>query len=120
LAAADLLSAQGISATVADARFAKPLDTDLIDRLIRDHRALVTVEQGSTGGFGALVLHHLAASGLLELGRSIRTLTLPDRFIDQASPSQMYAWAGMSAADIVRTVRHMLDRQPVSGSVHPT
>jgi 1-deoxy-D-xylulose-5-phosphate synthase len=119
LAAADMLEVAGISATVADARFAKPLDTDLIDRLIRDHPALVTVEQGSTGGFGALVLHHLAAAGLLELGRAIRTLTLPDRFIDQASPSQMYAWAGMSAADITRTVRHMLDRKDVSGSVHP-
>ena len=74
LAAADMLEAAGISATVADARFAKPLDTDLVDTLIRDHRALVTVEQGSTGGFGALVLHHLAESGLLELGRAIRTL----------------------------------------------
>ncbi|OYU18780.1 MAG: 1-deoxy-D-xylulose-5-phosphate synthase [Rhodobacteraceae bacterium PARR1] len=120
LAAADLLAAQGISATVADARFAKPLDTDLIERLIHGHSALVTVEQGSTGGFGALVLHHLAAAGLLELGRPIRTLTLPDRFIDQASPAQMYAWAGMSAADIARTVRHMLDRRPVAGSVQPT
>ena len=78
--------------------------TDLIERLIHGHSALVTVEQGSTGGFGALVLHHLAGQGLLELGRAIRTLTLPDRFIDQASPAQMYAWAGMSADDIARTL----------------
>ena len=104
---------------MADARFAKPLDTDLIDRLILDHPALVTIEQGSTGGFGALVLHHLAGAGLLELGRAIRTLTLPDRFIDQASPAQMYAWAGLSSADIARTVRHMLEGRRVAGSVHP-
>ena len=119
LAAADLLAAQGISATVADARFAKPLDTDLIDQLILDHPALVTIEQGSTGGFGALVLHHLAGAGFLEFGRAIRTLTLPDRFIDQASPAQMYAWAGLSSADIARTVRHMLEGRRVAGSVHP-
>lgn len=100
LAAADLLAEDGISATVADARFAKPLDTGLISDLIDNHRALVTIEQGSTGGFGALVLHHLAASGLLERGRAIRTMTLPDRFIDQASPAQMYDWAGLSRIHI--------------------
>ncbi|QYZ69318.1 1-deoxy-D-xylulose-5-phosphate synthase [Neotabrizicola shimadae] len=100
LAAADLLEQDGISVTVADARFAKPLDTDLIDRLLNHHPALITVEQGSTGGFGALVLHYLAASGLLEQGRAIRTMTLPDRFIDQASPTQMYDWAGMSRIHI--------------------
>ena len=100
LAAADLLAADGIAATVADARFAKPLDTALIDGLIDRHAALVTVEQGSTGGFGALVLHHLSATGLLERGRAIRTLTLPDRFIDQGSPAEMYDWAGLGAQDI--------------------
>jgi 1-deoxy-D-xylulose-5-phosphate synthase len=105
LAAADALEAEGLSVTVADARFAKPLDTALIDRLVDGHRALITVEQGSTGGFGALVLHHLAAAGLLEKGRAIRTLTLPDRFIDQGSPAQMYAWAGLTAADIAATAR---------------
>ena len=102
LAAADALAARGVSATVADARFAKPLDTDLIDQLIRHHGALVTVEEGATGGFGALVLHWLAATGRLDRGVSIRTLTLPDRFIDQASPAAMYADAGMSPADIER------------------
>ena len=100
LAAAELLAAEGIAATVADARFAKPLDTALIDGLIDAHPALLTVEQGSTGGFGALVLHHLAAAGQLERGRAIRTLTLPDRFIDQGSPAEMYAWAGLAAQDI--------------------
>ncbi len=110
LAAAELLEAEGISITVADARFAKPLDTRLIDMLVEDHRALITLETGATGGFGALVLHHLANSGGLEKGRAIRTMTLPDRFIDQASPAQMYQWAGLSAADIAMTVRAALGR----------
>jgi 1-deoxy-D-xylulose-5-phosphate synthase len=91
--------------TVADARFAKPLDTALIDLLLEDHPALITLETGATGGFGALVLHHLANSGGLEKGRAIRTMTLPDRFIDQASPAQMYQWAGLTAVDIAATVR---------------
>ena len=85
---------------MADARFAKPLDTALIDRLHREHRGLITLEQGSTGGFGALVLHHLAMTGQLDRGGPVRTMTLPDRFIDQASPAQMYAWAGLAAHDI--------------------
>jgi 1-deoxy-D-xylulose-5-phosphate synthase len=110
LAAAELLEAEGISITVADARFAKPLDTALIDMLVEDHRALITLETGATGGFGALVLHHLANSGGLEKGRAIRTMTLPDRFIDQASPAQMYQWAGLSAADIAATVRAAIGR----------
>jgi len=110
LAAAELLEAEGISITVADARFAKPLDTRLIDMLVEDHRALITLETGATGGFGALVLHHLANTGGLEKGRAIRTMTLPDRFIDQASPTQMYQWAGLSAADIAMTVRAALGR----------
>ncbi|MFN3722358.1 MAG: 1-deoxy-D-xylulose-5-phosphate synthase [Paracoccaceae bacterium] len=110
LAAADLLEAEGINATVADARFAKPLDHALIDQLIDDHAALITVEQGSTGGFGALVLHYLAGSGQLEKGRAIRTMVLPDSFIDQAAPGQMYAWAGLQAADIAATARGALHR----------
>lgn len=111
LAAATILQAEGISVTVADARFAKPLDTDLIDQLHHHHRALITVEQGSTGGFGAMVLHHLAQAGLLEKGRAIRTLTLPDRFIDQASPAQMYGWAGLAATDIATALRDALPRK---------
>ena len=108
LAAATILEAEGIHATVADARFAKPLDHVLIDQLYRQHRALVTVEQGSTGGFGALVLHHLAATGALDRRGAVRTMTLPDRFIDQASPTQMYAWAGLAAADIAAMARRVV------------
>jgi 1-deoxy-D-xylulose-5-phosphate synthase len=105
MAAATILEAEGISATVADARFAKPLDTALVDQLHRHHRCLITVEQGSTGGFGAMVLHHLAMSGQLDRGGAVRTMTLPDRFIDQASPAQMYGWAGLAATDIAALVR---------------
>jgi 1-deoxy-D-xylulose-5-phosphate synthase len=104
LAAADLLAEAGLHITVADARFAKPLDTALIDRLIETHGALVTLEQGASGGFGAQVLHYLAASGGLDRGRLVRTLMLPDRFIDQASPAEMYAEAGLRAADIAATL----------------
>jgi 1-deoxy-D-xylulose-5-phosphate synthase len=108
LAAADLLAEEGLGITVADARFAKPLDTALIDRLLETHGALVTLEQGAEGGFGAQVLHYLARSGGLDRGRLVRTLTLPDRFIDQASPAEMYAEAGLRAADIADTCRRLL------------
>jgi len=100
LKAAEDLAAMGISATVADARFAKPLDTDLIGQLARQHAALVTVETGARGGFGAHVLHHLAEKGALDRGLRIRTITLPDRFIDQASPADMYKDAGLTAERI--------------------
>ena len=108
VAAASILEAEGISVSVADARFAKPLDTALIDRLYRQHRCLITLEQGSTGGFGAMVLHHLAMTGQLDRGAPVRTMTLPDRFIDQASPAQMYAWAGLAADDIALLARNTL------------
>ncbi len=98
--AAEALAARGITATIADARFAKPLDTDLIAQLARHHKSLITVEQGAQGGFGAHVLHHMANTGLLEHGLALRTVTLPDRFIDQASPEAMYRDAGMSAEQI--------------------
>ncbi len=101
-AAADLLAQQGISLTIADARFAKPLDTDLVTQLVRHHAAVITVEQGASGGFGAQVLEYLANSGGLDHGVRLRTLTLPDRFIEQASPAAMYADAGLDAAHIVR------------------
>ena len=103
LDAAIRLEARGISTTVADARFAKPLDTDLIERLAAEHDALITVETGATGGFGAHVLHPLAGRGLLDHGLRIRTMTLPDRFIDQDSPAGMYADAGLTADDIAAT-----------------
>ncbi len=100
--AARLIEAQGLTVTLADARFAKPLDTALIRRLVRDHRAVVTVEQGAQGGFGAMVLHYLAGEGLLRAAE-LRTMTLPDRFIDQAAPDAMYADAGLTATDIAAT-----------------
>ncbi len=103
LRAARLMAERGVSVTVADARFAKPLDRALIRQLWRHHRALVTVEQGAVGGFGAMVLHDLAQEGLLDGSAQIRTMTLPDRFIDQASPDAMYADAGLSAVDIAAT-----------------
>jgi 1-deoxy-D-xylulose-5-phosphate synthase len=105
LLAAEALEVQGVSVTVADARFAKPLDTDLINQLARHHAALITVEQGAAGGFGAQVLQYLANSGAMDDGLRLRTMTLPDRFIDQASPAAMYADAGLTVSDIVRTVR---------------
>ncbi len=116
LAAAELLQAAGISATVADARFAKPLDTGLIDQLMVHHAALITVEQGAMGGFGAQVLHYLANCGGLDLGRAIRCMTLPDIFIDQASPTAMYAQAGLRAQDIAEKARTTLQsRQTGAG-----
>ncbi len=108
LAAAEALEARGVSATVADARFAKPLDTDLIAQLVAHHGALITVEQGAEGGFGAQVLHWLARSGRLDRGLAIRTMTLPDRFIDHASPAVMYAQAGLTAQDIAATALQAL------------
>ena len=108
LAAAEALEARGISTTVADARFAKPLDTDLIAQLVAHHGALITVEQGAEGGFGAQVLHWLARTGRLDGGVAIRTMTLPDRFIDQASPARMYAEAGLTAGDIAATAMQAL------------
>ena len=100
LKAADLLAARGLSATVADARFAKPLDIDLILRLAREHEALITVEEGSMGGFGAFVLQELAARGALDRGLKVRTLVLPDVFQDQDKPDLMYAQAGLDAEGI--------------------
>ena len=105
LAAAEELEGAGISATVADARFAKPLDTGLIDQLVRHHGTVVTVEHGAQGGFGAMVLHYLANSGQLDGRVGLRTMTLPDRFIDHASPEAMYREAGLTRADICRVVR---------------
>ena len=101
-AATRLLEKDGVSVTIADARFAKPLDIDLILKLARTHDALITVEQGSRGGFGAMVLHELADRGALDFGLKVRTVTLPDRFIDQASPDEMYADAGMTRFDLYK------------------
>jgi len=102
LKAADMLAARGLSATVADARFAKPLDLDLILRLAREHEALITVEEGAIGGFGAFVLQTLAKFGVLDRGLKVRTLTLPDIFQDHDKPDTMYAEAGLDAEGILR------------------
>jgi len=104
LAAADELSAAGLSTTVADARFAKPLDEDLVRRLAREHEVLVTVEEGAIGGFATQVLHFLAHQGLLETGLKVRPLVLPDAFTDHAKPEKMYVDAGLDSTGIVRTV----------------
>jgi 1-deoxy-D-xylulose-5-phosphate synthase len=114
LKAADLLAARGLSATVADARFAKPLDIDLILRLAREHEALITIEEGSIGGFGAFVLHALAEHGALDRGLKVRTLTLPDIFQDQDKPDAMYASAGLDAEGIVRTALAALGAETVA------
>jgi 1-deoxy-D-xylulose-5-phosphate synthase len=103
LAAARDLEQFGLSTTVADARFAKPLDTDLIERLAKEHELLITIEEGSTGGFGAMVLHHLASVGGLDNGLKIRTMTMPDLYMDQMSPARMIETAGLDKAGIVAT-----------------
>ena len=115
LTAAERLEAEGISVTVADARFSKPLDTGLIDTLARDHAGLITIEQGAEGGFGSAVLHHLARAGHLDRGLAIRPMTLPDRFIHQGSPAEMYADAGMTVDDIFAVAAGILrpDRKVV-------
>ncbi len=100
LKAADQLTAMGLPTTVADARFAKPLDTDMLLRLAREHEVLLTVEEGSTGGFGAMVLHALSAAGVLDHGLKIRTMVLPDIYIDHDSPAKQYDLAGLNAAHI--------------------
>ena len=111
LKAADILKTHGLTATVADARFAKPIDTDMILRLARDHDVLVTVEEGSIGGFGAQVLHTLAENGALDKGLRVRSMVLPDTFIDQDSPAAMYAKAGLDAKGIVTRVFEALGRE---------
>jgi 1-deoxy-D-xylulose-5-phosphate synthase len=110
LKAAEDLNARGLAATVADARFAKPLDTALISRLAREHEVLLTIEEGAAGGFGAHVLHYLSGAGLLDRGLRVRTLMLPDRFIDQDKPEAMYKAAGLDAAAIVAAAFHALGR----------
>jgi 1-deoxy-D-xylulose-5-phosphate synthase len=111
LKAADQLAGYGVSATVADARFAKPLDAALIERLAREHELLITVEEGSIGGFGSHVLHHLATVGLLDRGLKVRPMVLPDRFIDHNSPAIQYDEAGLNAPQIVATALAALGRK---------
>lgn len=111
LLAADRLAAMGLPTTVADARFAKPLDHDLIRQLARHHEVLITIEEGAMGGFGAFVLHFLAQDGLLDRGLKVRTLTLPDVFQEHDKPELQYALAGLDADGIVSTVLAALGRE---------
>jgi 1-deoxy-D-xylulose-5-phosphate synthase len=117
LKAADKFSAYGLSATVADARFAKPLDSGLVRRLAREHEVLLTIEEGAVGGFGAHVLHFLAWDGLLDKGLKIRNLVLPDLFIDQDSPERMYEMAGLDAKAIVAAGLAALGRERDAAAV---
>jgi 1-deoxy-D-xylulose-5-phosphate synthase len=117
LTAAQELEAAGLSTTVADARFAKPLDEDLIRQLALNHQILILVEEGSAGGFGAQVLHFMAGSGLLDRGLKLRSLTLPDEFTEQAKPETMYAHAGLDHRGIVATALAALD---VDVAIHKT
>jgi 1-deoxy-D-xylulose-5-phosphate synthase len=111
LAAAAELDASGLSTSVADARFAKPLDADLIKRLAENHEILITVEEGAVGGFGSHVLQYLALNGHLDRGLKVRPLVLPDEFIDHASPAKMYAHAGLDSSGIVHAVFSALGEQ---------
>lgn len=108
--ASEALQAMGLSVTIADARFAKPLDHDLIKQLARHHEVLITLEEGSIGGFGAFTLHYLAGEGLLDDGLKIRTMTLPDVFQDQDKPELMYDHAHLNAAHIVEQAVAALGR----------
>ena len=106
--AAEDLNARGLSTTVVDARFAKPLDLDLINRVADSHEVLVTVEEGSSGGFGAAILTHLAQTGRLDRGLKVRTMTMPDAFFEQAKPEDQLAEAHLTASDIAATAMNAL------------
>ncbi|MEM7470356.1 MAG: 1-deoxy-D-xylulose-5-phosphate synthase [Pseudomonadota bacterium] len=106
--AAESLQAKGITPTIADARFAKPLDREMILQLAQDHEALITIEEGAVGGFGSHVAQLLADEGVFDAGLKFRSMVLPDTFIDQASPTDMYAVAAMNAPDIVAKVLGVL------------
>jgi 1-deoxy-D-xylulose-5-phosphate synthase len=114
LKAAQDLGSYGLSTTVADARFAKPLDTDLVERLAREHEVLITIEDASIGGFATQVLHHLAWRGMLDQGLKVRPIVLPDRFIDHDSPNNQYDEAGLNARHIVMTALAVLGRATAS------
>ncbi|MPL60889.1 1-deoxy-D-xylulose-5-phosphate synthase [bioreactor metagenome] len=108
LKAREALAARGLAPTVADARFVKPLDTDLILRLVAEHEAILTIEEGAIGGFGSHVAQFLAESGVFDRGFRFRSMVLPDTFIDHASPEDMYRSAGMNAPEIEAKVLEML------------
>ena len=115
LRAADQLAGFGLSTTVADARFAKPIDKDLIKLLAQNHEVLVTIEEGSVGGFGSFVLHYLSDEGLLDKGLKVRAKVLPDIFMDHGKPDAMYDAAGLGSAGIIETVFKALGRANMLG-----
>jgi 1-deoxy-D-xylulose-5-phosphate synthase len=116
LTAAEKLAGYGLSATVADARFAKPLDQDLIRRLANEHEVLITIEEGAVGGFAAHVMQFLTWEGLLDQGLKLRPMILPDRFIDQDTPERMYEAAALDAKSIVTTALNALGRNSVAAN----
>jgi 1-deoxy-D-xylulose-5-phosphate synthase len=118
LLAAETLASHGLTTTVADARFAKPLDTDLVLRLAREHEVLITVEEGAIGGFGSYVIQTLAEHAGLESGTKVRCMVLPDVFIDQDSPTAMYAQAGLDAKGIVAKVFEALGKDIRRDALH--
>ncbi len=115
--AAEILNARGLSATIADMRFAKPLDFDLIKRLANEHEVLITIEEGSIGGFGSHVLHHLASHGMMDRGLKIRPMCLPDIFQDHDSPAKQYDQAGLNARHIVATALEALGEDKAAETV---
>ncbi|QCK86388.1 1-deoxy-D-xylulose-5-phosphate synthase [Phreatobacter aquaticus] len=117
LKAAEELGTLGLSTTVADARFAKPLDMDMIGRLVREHEVLITIEEGSVGGFGSFVLHALSDNGLLDGRCRVRSMVLPDVYLDHDKPEAMYARAGLDARGIVTKVFEALGREAVPGAL---
>jgi 1-deoxy-D-xylulose-5-phosphate synthase len=117
LKAAEELAAFGLSTTVADARFAKPIDTDLVLRLANEHEVLITIEEGSIGGFSAQVFQCLADNGALDRGLKVRSMVLPDIFIDQDSPAAMYAKAGLDAKGIIKKAFEALGKDAAVGTV---
>ncbi|MCC7427135.1 MAG: 1-deoxy-D-xylulose-5-phosphate synthase [Alphaproteobacteria bacterium] len=119
LKAADDLGAHGLSTTVADARFAKPLDVDLVRRLAREHAVLITIEEGSVGGFSSFVLHQLATEGLLDHGLKVRPMVLPDRFQEHDTPKAQYEEAGLTAKHIVATALAALGADAAAAAMRP-
>jgi 1-deoxy-D-xylulose-5-phosphate synthase len=109
--ASEELASRGLSTTVADARFAKPLDEDLIRNLARNHEVLVTIEEGAIGGFGSHVLTFMANDGLLENGLKVRAMMMPDEFFDQDKPEKQYERARLNASHIVENVMTALGRE---------
>jgi 1-deoxy-D-xylulose-5-phosphate synthase len=117
LVAADVLAARGLSTTVADARFAKPVDEDLVRRLAAEHEVLITIEEGSIGGFATQVMHFMALQGLLDNGLKFRPMCFPDIFIDHEAPAIQYELAGLTSGDIVNTALTALGQQIVEAPV---